>query len=131
MHTLQGNSYRKLIKPEINDYVAPFFEKLCMEQLPELVEADYRKIGRWWFKEHEIDILGIAQGKTVYGECKFRNQKTGLKTLHRLQETKENIRLDPENEEYVLFSKSGFTERLNSLDRDDLYLFSPRDLETF
>jgi AAA+ ATPase superfamily predicted ATPase len=31
----------------------------------------FRAVGQWWFKEHELDVLGLTDEELVAGECKF------------------------------------------------------------
>lgn len=72
----------------------------------------FTKIGRWWNKTDEIDIMALdAEGsQMLLGECKYRNAKTDTDTLYPL------MRKYPPSPDvkvyYCLFSKSGFTKRL-------------------
>ncbi|MFB6158093.1 MAG: ATP-binding protein [Candidatus Nanohalobium sp.] len=128
--SLTDNPFHDIVKPELNDYVSRGFEDLCIQKLPELTERDFEKVGRWWHKEHEIDVAGIyREGGKLLGECKYTNSDIGLKLLRDLEEKKEEIRIGGRTD-YALFSKSGFTERLRDEadERGDLRLFKLKDL---
>ena len=81
-------------------------------KLPFLVE----KFGRWWGgnpatkKEEEIDIVGIDKNNGLYVECKYRNEKVGMKTYVKLVERSELV--PREKRYYYLFSKVGFSNEL-------------------
>ncbi|MFB6208714.1 MAG: ATP-binding protein [Candidatus Nanohaloarchaea archaeon] len=125
---LERDIYEAIFEPYISDYSSPFFETLCQKSLPILLPKKYRKIGRWWYKEHEVDVVGIADNRVILGEAKFKDKKLGKKTLYDLEQKAENIRVEKTDFEYTLFSKSGFTEELHQKEseREDLHLF---DLE--
>ena len=77
----------------------------------------FKKIGRWWGsnpkerKEEEIDFIAFSGANAVFGECKWKNSKTGIETLDDLVRKGEMF---PgfTNIHYMLFSKSGFTDAL-------------------
>jgi hypothetical protein len=106
------------------------------------------KLGRWWGKlnkavldeegkskitaqEAEIDILAVdsKSKKYLFGECKFRNQKTECSDLDHLKE-KSSIARKGATVHYALFSKAGFTEGLiEKADEDEsVMLFSLADI---
>ncbi|MFB6209764.1 MAG: ATP-binding protein [Candidatus Nanohaloarchaea archaeon] len=129
---LSERPFETKVKPQLNDYVSESFEDICRKKLPETVEADYYRIGSWWYQENEIDIVGLAEAETVLGECKYRERKTGIETLEKLEEKKEAIRIpqrSTENIQYVIFSKSGFNQNLEKAgaEREDLTLLSIKD----
>lgn len=101
------------------------FEILCQRRLPELLSKEYKKIGRWWYRDQEIDLVGITDRGKVLGECKFSNSKMDKRMLANLENKEEKIRLGGETY-YALFSKSGFTEDIKeeANERKDLYLFN-------
>jgi AAA+ ATPase superfamily predicted ATPase len=87
------------------------------------------KIGRWWNKNTEIDIVGWdAQKRYIFGECKWRNEIIGVKVLEQLKEKSFEVKGEIDERHYVLFSKSGFTQELVTLalTKKGLYLI---DLE--
>lgn len=107
--------YETVIQPHLSSFIAPTFEKICIEYLRFLnrngaLPFTLAKIGRWWDAQHEIDILGFDAERTHYiaGECKY--QTTAMNT-HDMQHTVASF--SPKNKEaqlhYWFFSLSGFT----------------------
>ena len=77
----------------------------------------------------EIDSVGIdATGNDiVFAECKYRNQPMDTDVFYDLLRKKELVpwKIESRVEKFVLFSISGFTERLRNMaiKRKDLLLF--------
>lgn len=88
-------------------------------------------VGRWWYKEHEVDVVGlINSGPMVVGECEFTTSPLDYSALASLEEHADEIRWSSSGEtvtrEYALFSRNGFTRSVReaAADRDDLQSFS-------
>lgn len=126
---LTEQPFKDIVEPELNDYVSEFFEELCIQKLPDLLDRKFTKVGRWWYQENEIDVVGLKENGKVLGECKYTSSEVGLSLLSKLEDKEEKIRVEGETE-YVLFSKSGFEEKLEkeSENREDLYLFSLEEI---
>lgn len=126
---LTEEPFEEIVRPELGDYVSSYFEQLCLERLPELIDRDYQKIGRWWYQENEIDVVGLKENGKLLGECKYTSSEVGLRLLRDLEEKEDKIRVEGPTE-YVLFSKSGFTEGLEQEadGREDLTLFRLEDI---
>ncbi len=105
------------------------FEKLSIELLKKEFEGDpIVEAGSYWDRQVEIDILAkTASGKIVVGECKYTNTKVNKSELSKL---KEKCALAGfEADEFVLFSKRGFSNELKSLEGEDLRLYSFKDFK--
>ena len=109
------------IMDSLSGYMGPVFEKVCMEYMIRRAKSRTlpfvpAQIGRWWGnnpqkkKQDDIDILALDRSgkKAICCECKFRNQHFDEKELRNLLEASE-IRKEPVEKYYFLFSKSGFT----------------------
>jgi AAA+ ATPase superfamily predicted ATPase len=133
---LSDDAYEELVAPELADYASPLFERLCQQALWGLIDRQFHDVGQWWFKEHELDILGLTGDGLVAGECKFTSQPVSEGVLADLERTASKVRWSdgPADGEtlYVLFSRSGYTDDLkNATDtRDDVQLFDLSDLIT-
>nr|WP_264822429.1 ATP-binding protein [Halocatena marina] len=123
------------IVPELNRFVSKTFEDICQELLWRLVTTDQLKcscdaIGRWWHGEHEIDIVGLDDRTpaAVFGECKWTNTPVGMSLVEKLREKSDEVRWkrNDRDEEYILFSKSGFDKTLDETLDDRWHLY---DLE--
>jgi AAA+ ATPase superfamily predicted ATPase len=131
---LGGDAYETVIEPELADFVSPAFEIRCQDILPaRYPEVTFTDIGRWWYNEYEVDVVGLtAHGTMVTGECKFTSTPLDYSALASLESHTAEIRWSPDGtgveHEYALFARNGFTESLHdsAADREDLQLF---DLE--
>ncbi len=131
---LGEEAYRTVIEPEMADFVSQGFETLCQDALPGLYPGEtFVDIGRWWYKEHEVDVVGLTDdGTMVAGECKFTSSPLDYSALASLEDHADEIRWSSDSgdveREYALFARSGFTQSVReaAADRDDLELF---DLE--
>jgi hypothetical protein len=109
------------VKRDYSGYMGPIFEKICEKFLRK--KFKYDKLGRWWYKDKEIDIVALDKKRILFGECKWSKNPIGIKTLIDLEEKAKNVREKGKKEErYILFSKSGFKKNLKELDRKDLIL---------
>ncbi|MDR2541932.1 MAG: ATP-binding protein [Treponema sp.] len=113
------------IEPDLNHFMGKIFEAMCIDYLSVLnirknscLPFKIRQIGRWWGtnsatkSEEEIDIIGINEklSSAVFCECKFRKDLMDIQTLDAL--LFKTQRWHYNNKHYILFSKSGFTKRL-------------------
>jgi len=65
-------------REEFNGYLGLIFEEVCCQVLVEMAKKDLlplrvEKIGKWWWKDEEIDILGLdkKKGKALAVEAKW------------------------------------------------------------
>ncbi|WP_299332658.1 ATP-binding protein [Haloplanus sp.] len=128
------DAYEAVIEPELADVVSREFENRCQAILPDCYpDLLFTDIGRWWYNEYEVDVVGFAaDGTMVTGECKFTSAPLDYSALASLEDHTDEIRWSPDgselNHEYALFARNGFTRSVReaAADRDDLQLF---DLE--
>ncbi len=61
------------IARDLNSYIGKPFEEIAKEFLWETGGGNYSKIGRWWHKEEEIDIIALNEDKMeiAFFECKW------------------------------------------------------------
>jgi len=134
LRLLGDEAYQELVAPELADYVSPLFERLCQRAVPDLVDRQFRDVGQWWFKEHELDVLGLTTDGLVAGECKFTSSPVSEGILHDLERTVSEVRWSQEPADgdtlHVLFSRSGYTDDLLDIAnrRDDVLLFELPDV---
>jgi uncharacterized protein len=134
LHLLGDDAYDKLVAPDLADYVSPLFERLCQRALPSLLDRRFQTVGQWWFKEHEIDVLGLTDEGLVAGECKFTSSPVSEGVLADLERTTEHVRWSDEPTDsstvYALFSRSGYTDDLRNraAGRDDVVLYDLTDV---
>lgn len=107
--------YQYAVAPEIERYTSYVFEDVCRSYLRFQNQHDalpfhFSKIGRWWNKNEELDIMAVDYKKEQYllGECKYKHSKFTFADLTRMKEKwKGNA---GQKVHYYLFSKDGFTE---------------------
>ncbi|SDY65801.1 ATP-binding protein [Halopenitus persicus] len=134
---LGKDAYEAVIEPELPDFVSQDFEALCRSALPGLYpEQTFLDIGRWWYQEHEVDVVGFStDGTMVVGECKFTNAPLDYGALASLEEHAGEIRWTPDSggnvdTKYALFTRSGVTQSVQEAvsDRNDLQVFDIGDV---
>jgi len=133
---LGANAYDAVIEPELADFVSHEFERLCQDALSGLYPAEtFLDLGRWWYKEHEVDVVGFTtDGTMVVGECKFTNAPLDYGALASLEDHAAEIRWTPDGGErdtkYALFTRNGATQSVQEAvsERDDVQLFELGDV---
>ena len=112
--------YDGTIAPDLPMHVATAFEDVCQEAVWEGIRRGefepYSEVGRWWYGEDEIDIVGLAPSddRILFAECKWTSDPVGTALVEDLQAKAGNVRWGPDErkERFALFSKSGFVEGL-------------------
>ena len=130
--------YEQTIEPDLPDHVATTFEDVCREAIWEAVRRDelepYSEVGRWWYGEHEIDIVGLAPAddRILFAECKWTADTVGRSLVEDLRAKSKNVRWGPgsRDERFALASRSGFVDGLEDELDDRWTLFDLDDLET-
>lgn len=114
--------YEGTIEPDLSDHVAATFEGICREAVWEAIRRGgfepYAEVGRWWYGEDEIDIVGLApdDDRILLAECKWTAEPVGHGLADRLRSKAERVRWGTEDrtERFALFSKSGFVDELEA-----------------
>ena len=115
------------VMESLPNYIGPLFEDICRELVWD--DHDYQEMGRWWYKENEIDIVGLNpdEKKILFGECKWSEDVDPRSLYHKLKEKKDEVRWNEQNrkEEFVLFAKSF----QNDFSKEDLTLVNLEKME--
>ncbi|MBQ4563227.1 MAG: ATP-binding protein [Lachnospiraceae bacterium] len=123
------------VEPELDRYVSLTFESVCRQFLRrenrrENLPFRYAKIGRWWNKTEELDILAVDRRGENYliGECKYKNSPFTFGDMMHMQK-----KFLPKREDsgmyYFMFSKSGFAEEVKRYAKENgLFTVGPDDL---
>lgn len=122
------------IAPQMNAFISTAFEDICCQYLKRLNLARrlpfrFSNIGRYWSAESEIDLMAFDRGQKnlLFGECKYRNAPAGEDVLAALKAKAEAFSSTTASPTFMLFSKGGFSERLDASQNDAVSLV---DLET-
>jgi len=117
------------IREHFSDYLGGIFEDVLLEifrEKKELLPFTPTKIGRWWAKDREIDMIAIDErlGNILFMEAKYTGRKVGRDLLLDLKEKANGVRWrnNTRNEFYMLLGKSGFKKDLESEDVECLGL---------
>jgi len=128
--TLMKNIHEKL-----QIHYSSVFEQVCREMIWD-VSPDVNRVGRWWQKSEDIDIVGLNEKENtiLFGECKWSKNRVDKKLLNDLKQKSEYVKwkIGKRTEKFILFSKSGFTEELKNIakEKTDLELYDIDQLET-
>ncbi|WP_148680381.1 ATP-binding protein [Halovivax ruber] len=129
--------YDGTIAPDLPTHVATTFEEICQEVVWEGIRRGavepYSEVGRWWYGEDEIDIVGLAPNddRILLAECKWTSDPVGSALVDDLLAKAENVRWGPSDrdEHYALFSKSGFVDGLEDELDQNWSLFSLAEID--
>lgn len=120
----------KIKKSFVRSHAAFIYEDACRELLSQNPQIPYHfsKLGRYWDKSTEIDIVAIDEEEKaiLFGECKYWSDYVDIDVFYDLVEKSKKVPWNREDrkEIFVLFSISGYTQRLQMLakERGDLFL---------
>lgn len=126
--------WKYAVEPELDLFVSRVFEIICIQYLRKKnqhgdLPFHFVKIGRWWDKENEIDIMAVDRTckNVILGECKYKKSKMGVSDLRHLQA---KFAADKKKDTfYYLFSRSGFSEQLKKVaGEESVYLVGLQEL---
>lgn len=123
---LQKEVFDSIVQ-EFNSYIGKVFEDVCKEFLIEKRPFKLTKIGKWWHKDKEIDIVALNE-KTrdiLFAECKWQERVDARKILKELKEKASLVKWPSKTQTYAIFAKS-FKEKFKE---KDVLLFDLKDLE--
>lgn len=109
-----------VVKGDLNNFTSRGFEKVCIEYLRKrnkesTLPFHFTKIGRWWNKNDEIDIMALSHNRKeiLLGECKYKNSPLDS---HDIQRTlKKYSSTSDVKVHHWFFSKSGYNEEAQKL----------------
>ncbi len=124
---IQEGAKSYLIK-NLPTYMGHIIENIVIE----LFQNKYDRVGKWWYKNKEIDVVAMNNEKVVFIEIKWTNKKRTPNDLIELIKVSEAVHsVNDLKREYILISKSGFTnfERHAELKKWNYKLWTIKDLE--
>ncbi len=132
------NIYDLIVEPQLNEFVSFPFEDICIEWLREKnirreLPFVFTKIGRWWDKDIEIDIIATNEEKSeiLSAECKFHNSVVNDSDL--LKHYNKNLSGIKNREGVIVhtwyFSWSGYTDKAKDFaEKNNIHLMEGKDL---
>jgi len=101
------------VKKYLPSYVSFVFEDICKEFIKQT--TNFVKVGSWWHKDNEIDIVAIDEDKKeiLFVECQWKEETMQIDIVKNLKEKSELVNWNNKNrkERFALFSKSGFSKK--------------------
>lgn len=98
------------IRDEYNSYLGHVFEDVCREFIVLEMPASFSRIGSWWHRDEEIDIVAIDDRKKeiLFVECKWKDGVDADTVLARLREKAKSVewRSSKRKEHYCIIAKS-------------------------
>lgn len=120
----------KKIRGDFNLLLSENYEQVAKEIVKNFEDKFFpiSKIGRWWDKNEEIDIVALneEENKVLWGEVKWSNKPVGVDIYYDLKRKTQKVewRKENRNEYFCLFSKSGFTESMiKAAEKEKVTLF--------
>lgn len=115
-------------------HVSHIYENICEQMLirKEITkQLGLKKIGKWWSKNEEIDIVGLNPEKKIIllAECKNTTHPQGMELYQLLVEKSKKVQwhnIDRKNY-YTFFSRNGFDAKFKTFakEKENVFLFTP------
>ncbi|MEW6103250.1 MAG: ATP-binding protein [bacterium] len=128
----------KMVKRGIGEILSRNYEKISLETLKEAVSKRklpiyFTRYGRWWEKGEEIDIVAVnqEQNKILFGEVKWSNRPVGTNIYKDLKQKAQKVisKRRPKKKYFCLFSKTGFTQAMLDIAKEEgVFLFEKDSL---
>lgn len=105
--------------------VAENYQKLTVEFIRQNVEriGTFDRLGRFWDKDTEIDLVGINENDNtiLFGEAKWSRKAVGIDIYMDLKRKAVKVVWDKpgRKEKFCLFSKSGFTQEMIKMAKEE------------
>ncbi len=111
-----------------SEFSQAIYDKLVKELIKLGFQEDpVAKIGSYWDKHHQIDILAKTRsGKVIAGTCRFSQSKMKKSELNKLKQ--DCLEAELQADIFVLFSSKGFSSELKNIKGTDLKLFTQKNL---
>jgi AAA+ ATPase superfamily predicted ATPase len=122
------NSFKK----NFNTYLGNVFEDVCKEFIIEAKIFNFTKLGKWWHKDKEIDIVALNEHnkEILFCECKWQSKVNAEKLCKELAEKAQHVQWNNEKrkEYFAIFARS-FSKRIEEFEGRKVFCFDLRDLE--
>ncbi|RLE60129.1 MAG: ATP-binding protein [Thermoprotei archaeon] len=122
-----------IIERNIDIYTSKVFEDIALQHFISLSHEgafEFTKIGKWWQKDIEIDIVAIDEKKlnTYFIEVKWTKKPVDKRELYKLISKAQEFpwMRDRRRETYVMYSKAGYTFEKE----ENIYTFTLKDIQT-
>ena len=118
-----------IIKKDYSAYLGFVFEDISKQYLIKTRQFKFTKIGKWWHKDKEIDIVALNEKnkEILFCECEWKRGVNAEKVLAELKEKSQHVQWHNEKrkEHYAVFAKS-FSKKVKE---ENVHCFDLKDLE--
>jgi len=125
------NEHIAFIEKDYSNYMGSVFEKFCRNFLRETNIFEFSNVGRWWFKDKEIDLVAINEknNKILIGECKWKSNINPEVLVKEIENKSNDIiwKNKKREEEYLIFAKS-FSKKISSYNNKKVHCFDLNDI---
>lgn len=120
------------IKKEYPGYLGSIFEEIVRQYLIAHPLFQITKIGRWWYKDNEIDLIAMndTTKEALFVECKWKERVDAHTILSELSEKARNVEWNNSmrKESYAIFAKS-FSKKMTEFEGKRVFCFDLKDIE--
>lgn len=121
-----------VIKKDYSSYLGLIFEEVSKQFLIKTNFFDFTKIGKWWHKDKEIDIVALNKlnNEILFVESKWQDKVDAGKIVKKLMEKTNHVKWynNERKEIYVIFAKS-FSTKIKKYQDKKVYCFDLGDIE--
>ena len=115
-----------LIKEAYSEYLGRIFEDVARQHLIMNPPIPFNKIGRWWYKDIEIDLITMNDrtNEALFIECKWQKNADAEKIVRELSKKTEGVEWKKEKrtESYAVFAKS-FKKKITEFQGKRVFCF--------
>jgi AAA+ ATPase superfamily predicted ATPase len=135
----QTEGVLELVRKDYDTYLGRVFEKIAQDAFLDWSKSHnkvWEKVGRWWFKESEIDLVALSSSRNemICAEVKWSARPLGPEILDKLVHKSHEIRWGKPDKKikYMIISRGGFTPAcVEKMRNEDVIHWDLKDLETW
>ena len=121
------------ISKSLNEFLGLKFEDIILELIPKLIPKRFTKLGKWWHKDKEIDIVALNEQtkEILFAECKWSDKINPEEICKDLIENKipyVNWYNDERKEYIAIFAKS-FKKKIEEFEGRKVFCWDLKDLK--
>lgn len=121
-----------IIKNAYPEYLGQVFEQIARQFLASNKSFKFSKIGRWWWKDKEIDIVALNEQakEALFAECKWKKNVNALKIAKELNKKTRFFEWGrrKRREILVIFAKS-FSQKIKSFEGKKVHCYDLKDIK--
>ena len=128
------DNFTNNFKNRINLFISKKFEKLVREELVKMLFKNFNKIGTYWDKNVEIDILALNEQKKelLAVECKWKENVDPYKVCKSLVDKLGYVTWNKEcRKEYLCIFAKSFKKKISEFKGYKVFCYDLKDISNF